>query len=181
MIYVGIISTACFATCAAFRPSWPIAAIYGVLLFGGFFQSLQFMAYNTVCYADIPRPRMSSATSFYTTFQQLCLSIGIATAAASLSGAMVLRGDATPMLPDFTAAFLIVAAIALCAPLVSRRLDVDAGAELTGQKRAIPAAPVSPPPPAAVPPTDTRPVSRRPTAALLERSTPATRRRGRAG
>jgi hypothetical protein len=124
---------------------------------------------------------MSSATSFYTTFQQLCLSIGIATAAASLSGAMVIAGDSTPKLPDFSAAFLVVAAIALCAPLVSRRLDIDAGAELTGQKRATPLAPVPPTTPAAVAPSEARPVSRRPTSALLERATPATRRRGRAG
>ena len=54
--------------------------------------------------------RMGSATSFYTTFQQLMLSMGICAGAAALQGAMVLRGHALPRFADFTAAFWTVAA-----------------------------------------------------------------------
>ena len=43
---------------AAFRPSWPLLALYAVLLTGGFFRSLQFTAYNALAYADIPRERV---------------------------------------------------------------------------------------------------------------------------
>ena len=53
-IWVGLIATLLLALTAAFRPSWPIVAIYLVLLLNGFFQSLQFMAYNTIAYADVP-------------------------------------------------------------------------------------------------------------------------------
>ena len=102
LVWVGLISTVLLGSTAAFRPGWPLVAIYAVLLFGGFFQSLQFMAYNTIAYADIPRPRMSSATSFYTTFQQLCISLGIATAAAALAGSMFVAGHPVPHLSDFT-------------------------------------------------------------------------------
>ena len=137
MIWVGALATAIFALCAAFRPSWPYAALFAVLFFGGFFQSLQFMAYNTICYADIPRLRMSRATSFYTTFQQICLSLGIATAAAALGAATSLSGHAEPSLRDFSFAFIVVSIIALLAPVISARLDVDAGAELTGQRRRL--------------------------------------------
>jgi EmrB/QacA subfamily drug resistance transporter len=135
LIWVGLISTLLLALTAAFRPSWPLAVIYAVLLLGGFFQSLQFTAYNTIAYADIPRPRMSAATSFYTTFQQLCLTLGITIAAAALAGATALSGHAIPMLRDFSLAYIIVSAVALFAPLVSLRLAADAGAELSGQKR----------------------------------------------
>ena len=135
MIWVGALATSIFALCAAFRPAWPYPALVTVLFLGGFFQSLQFMAYNTICYADIPRLRMSRATSFYTTFQQICLSLGIATAAATLGAATAASGHAEPNLRDFSFAFVVVSAIALLAPVISTRLDVDAGAELTGQRR----------------------------------------------
>jgi MFS family permease len=134
LIWIGLISTAFLATTAGFRPSWPLPAIYAVLLLGGFFQSLQFMAYNTIAYADIPRARMSAATSFYTTLQQLCLSLGIATAAAALAGATSLAGRAGPGLNQFSIAYLVVASVAVFAPLVSMALRPDAGAELSGQK-----------------------------------------------
>ena len=81
----GLISMAIMAGYAAFRPSWPLPAIYAVLLAGGFFQSLQFTAYNTIAYADLPAGRMSAATSFYSTFQQVSLSLGITVAAAVLA------------------------------------------------------------------------------------------------
>ncbi len=42
------------AAYAAFRPTWPLAALYGVLMLGGMLRSLQFTAYNAVAYADVP-------------------------------------------------------------------------------------------------------------------------------
>ena len=135
LVWVGLIAVLLLATSAAFRPSWPVAAIYGVLLVGGFFQSLQFIAYNTIAYADVPRPQMSAATSFYTTFQQLSLTLGIAISAAVLAGSVAWRGHGQPELADFSTAFLAVAAVAVWAPLSSRRLDPSAGAELSGARR----------------------------------------------
>ena len=41
--------------CATFRPTWPAAALYAVLLVGGFLRSLQFTAYNTLAYGDVSR------------------------------------------------------------------------------------------------------------------------------
>ena len=132
LVWIGLAATLLTGSIAAFRPGWPMVAIYAVLLAGGFVQSLQFMAYNTIAYADVPRRRMSAATSFYTTFQQLSLSLGIAVSAAALAGSAALHGHSVLMLPDFTLAFLIVAGVALLAPLVSTRLKPEAGAELSG-------------------------------------------------
>ena len=54
------------------------------LLVGGFFRSLQFTAYNTLAYGDVPRSRMSAATSLYITGQQLAATIGISAGAVAL-------------------------------------------------------------------------------------------------
>jgi MFS family permease len=132
LVWIGLVATLLLATSAGFRPGWPTILIYAVLLVGGFFQSLQFIAYNTIAYADVPRAKMSAATSFYTTFQQLSLTLGIATSAAVLGASVDWRGHAGPMLPDFSTAFLVVGAIAILAPLLSLRLRRDAGAELSG-------------------------------------------------
>jgi EmrB/QacA subfamily drug resistance transporter len=132
LVWVGLVSTLLLVTCAGFRPAWPAVLIYAVLLVGGFFQSLQFIAYNTIAYADVPRAQMSAATSFYTTFQQLSLTLGIATSAAVLAASVDIHGRAGPMLPDFSTAFLAVGAVSIMAPLLSLTMRRDAGAELSG-------------------------------------------------
>jgi EmrB/QacA subfamily drug resistance transporter len=96
LMWIGFIATLILALSAAFRPSWPVALIYIVLLLNGFFQSLQFMAYNTIAYADVPRPQMSTATSFYTTFQQMSLTLGIAISAAVLAASVRALGHDGP-------------------------------------------------------------------------------------
>lgn len=134
MVWIGFLATGLLMAMAGFRPSWPMPAIYLVLIAGGFFQSLMFMAYNTIAYAEVPRPEMSAATSFYTTQQQMMLSLGIAISAAALAGSMAVRGHTAPELGDFSIAFLVVGGLAMLAPIVSTRLDPAAGAELSGHK-----------------------------------------------
>ncbi len=124
------------ALCAAFRPDWPLAALYVALLLGGLLRSLQFTAFNSLAYAEIERPEMSAATSLYSTFQQLSQTIGIAAGAALLQAAMTWHGHAAPMLGDFSVAFLAVGAIVLLAAPLATRLPRDAGAELAGRKPA---------------------------------------------
>jgi MFS family permease len=132
LVWNGVIATGFLAVCAAFRPSWPMIGIYSVLLTGGFFQSLQFTAYNTVAYADIPETRMSAATSFYATFQQLMLSMGICVSSALLAFSMVLSGHEAPWLSDFTVAFLGVTLISIMASPVCSRLPRNAGSVMSG-------------------------------------------------
>ena len=140
MIWNGLIASGFLAGIAFMRPSWPLAAVYGLLIVGGFFQSLQFTAYNTIAYADIPRDRMSAATSFYTTFQQLNLTLGICVAAGALAGSALVTGDAQPGLTDYSTAFLVVAAVSLLASPTCTRLARDAGDELSGRAPILPKA-----------------------------------------
>ena len=130
------ISACVLAVTAAFRPAWPLAAIYGVLLVGGVFRSLQFTAYNTIAYADIPEGRMSSATSFYSTLQQISLTAGVTLGAAALALAGLLAGRPHPRLEDFSAAFLVVAAVMLPAAPLAMRLPRNAGDEMSGHHAA---------------------------------------------
>lgn len=134
LIWNGLLATGCIAVCATFRPAWPLFAIYGVLLVSGFFQSLQFTAYNTMAYAEIPSQRMGDAISFYTTFQQLMLSLGICVSAGALHISVVLAGHQHATLSDFSAAFLVVTAISLFASPVCARLPKNAGAAMSGHR-----------------------------------------------
>jgi len=134
LIWNGMAACGFIALIAAFRPDWPLALIYALLLLGGFFQSLQFTAYNTIAYADIPREQMSDATAFYSTIQQMMLSLGICVAAMSLNGSTALFGRTEPALADFSLAFLVVTAISLLASPVNALLPEDAGDDLAGRR-----------------------------------------------
>jgi EmrB/QacA subfamily drug resistance transporter len=134
LIVGGIGASASYAGCGLFRPDWPIPAIFGVLMLSGFFMSFQFSAYNTIAYDEIPSTRMSSATSFYATFQQLMLSLGICVGAAALHVGMLGSGRGTPALRDFTLAFLVVTAVSASATLWNRQFARDAGSELSGHR-----------------------------------------------
>ncbi|MRG55390.1 DHA2 family efflux MFS transporter permease subunit [Phyllobacterium sp. SYP-B3895] len=134
LIVNGIISTFGYALCAAFRPDWPLPLIFVILYFCGFFMSFQFTAYNTVAYDEIGRDQMSSATSFYTTFQQLMLSLGICVGALALHGSMLARDHDVPELGDFSVAFVIVTAISITATVWNMRFSNSAGADISGHQ-----------------------------------------------
>ncbi len=133
LIWVGLASTLLLTISAAFRPGWPASVLFAVLVLIGFVQSLQFMGYNTIAYADVPRTKMSAAISLYTTIQQVCLTLGIGVSAVALSVSMTWTSHATARPIDFSAAYLFVASVAMFAPLVSTLLDPMAGSELSGQ------------------------------------------------
>ncbi len=128
----GLFASAGYAVCGLFRPGWPLPLMFLWMMVSGFFMSIQFTGYNTIAYDEIKPERMGAATSFYTTFQQLMLSMGICAGAAALQGAMVLRGHHVPQFPDFTAAFWTVAAVSLSATIWNRRFSHEAGTEISG-------------------------------------------------
>jgi EmrB/QacA subfamily drug resistance transporter len=136
LLWNGILSGTMLAFCAAFRPAWPVAAIYAVLLIGGFFRSLQFTAYNTLAYGDVPRSRMSAATSLYITGQQLAATIGVSFGALALELAMRMSGNRPARPIDFSVAFVAVACMPLVAGPLALLMPRDAGDDLTGRKRA---------------------------------------------
>lgn len=134
LIVSGLASSAGYATCAFFRPDWPVAVMFGVLALSGFFTSFQFTGYNAIAYADVDKDRMSAATSFYATFQQLTLSLGICTAATVLELGTLVQRDGRPTLTTFSVAFVVVATISAAAVVWNRRFAPDAGAEMSGHR-----------------------------------------------
>ncbi|KQV32558.1 MFS transporter [Rhizobium sp. Root1203] len=136
LIANGVIATFGYALCAAFRPDWPLTLIFAILVMCGFFMSFQFTAYNTVAYDEIDRDRMSSATSFYTTFQQLMLSLGICVGALALHASMSFNDSETPQLHDFSDAFLFVTAISITATFWNLRFSRNAGSDISGHAAA---------------------------------------------
>src|SRR5476649_725449 len=128
----GVFASAGYAICGLFCPGWPLPVMFLVMAASGFFMSIQFTGYNTIAYDEIAQERMGSATSFYSTFQQLMLSMGICAGAAALQGAMVLRGHVLPHFADFTVAFWTVALISLSATIWNRRFSHEAGTEISG-------------------------------------------------
>ena len=132
-VWVGLISGILLGVCGLIRPGWPMAAIYALLLTCGFISSLQFTGYNTIAYADLKPAQMSSGASFYATFQQFALTLGIATAAAALSALTAIRGQTLPDFLDFTLVFALMGSFAAASALIATTLPRNAGADVSGR------------------------------------------------
>ncbi|MCQ8241035.1 DHA2 family efflux MFS transporter permease subunit [Acetobacteraceae bacterium KSS12] len=129
-------SSACgvMILCALFRPGMSFWLLALVLALSGFTQSLQFMALNTIAYDEVPPERMSAATSFYTTFQQLALTLGIAAAAATLAASQTFHGRHALAMVDFSTCFVVVGLVSLLAVPGAMRLPADAGSTISGHR-----------------------------------------------
>ena len=132
----GVLAAIALGLCALFRSSTPAVVMYGVLVFGGFCRSLQFTAYNTVTFADVPRDRMSAATSLYSLLQQMTLTLGITVGAAVLEASVALSGHASARPTDFSVALIVVALISLGAAPLALLMSAETGAEMSGHHSA---------------------------------------------
>jgi EmrB/QacA subfamily drug resistance transporter len=144
LIWNGFICSAFIVICGLFRPDWPIALIYALLLVGGVFRSLQYTGYGTLAYADIPPEKTGAAIGFHSMIQQFSVTLGIAASAGILSLTMALAGHDSPTLGDFTLTFFTIAMVSLVAVPICVTLAMDAGAELSGHsalERTPPSAP----------------------------------------
>jgi EmrB/QacA subfamily drug resistance transporter len=135
LIWNAVCAAVTVAICAAFRPGWPVTAIFIVLLVGGLFRSLHFTTTNTLAYGDVPQNKLSAATSFYSTAQQLSLALGVAVASAVLQASVAINGREAAIMPDFSAGFLIGAALMLVSAPMSMRLPPEAGAGIVAGRR----------------------------------------------
>ena len=134
LIYNGILSAGAVYACTVFTAATPIVAIALVLFTIGILRSVQFGSFNALTYVDVPPARMSAATSFASTLQQLSFGLGIAFGALALHGAALLHGETSSAysVADFRIAFTAAAALALVSALAFTRLDPNAGSSATG-------------------------------------------------
>ncbi|HEV7814838.1 MAG TPA: MFS transporter, partial [Janthinobacterium sp.] len=81
----GIINVAALMACSLLTPATPIWLICLLLFIGGLSRSMQFTAYNTIAFADIPQPRMAAANTLFSTAFQVALGLGIAVGAVAVA------------------------------------------------------------------------------------------------
>jgi EmrB/QacA subfamily drug resistance transporter len=126
----AVVSAAFLAACASFTQATPVAAMLALLLFGGFFRSLQFTSINTLAYAEVETARVGRATALVSVAQQLAISAGVAFGALAVEITVSLRGHGMLEARDFPPAFLAVAVISALSAIIFARLSPNAGAEL---------------------------------------------------
>ncbi|WP_332461187.1 MFS transporter [Acuticoccus mangrovi] len=143
LIWNGVVSSATLTAMALFAYDPPAILIVSLLLFGGFFRSLQFTCLNSLAYAEVEQPRMSLATSLYSVSQQVSLAAGVAIAAAVVELQRELRTGHIIEAGDFVIAFAVVGAISVAGLLFYVRLSPDAGAEMAQRDQPVPRKPVA--------------------------------------
>ncbi|MDE1991767.1 MAG: MFS transporter [Rhizobiaceae bacterium] len=114
-------------------PSTPRPALFLVLFAYGLSRSLQLSTMTTLSYADISDDLKSSASTLWSTMQQMTTGLGIAFGAMCLRLANLVRtggsltGDPAFAVSDFQWAFVITALLTLLPTIAYWRLPHDAG------------------------------------------------------
>jgi EmrB/QacA subfamily drug resistance transporter len=136
LIANGLLSGVLIASCGFLVPHTPRIAIMIVLFLHGLSRSMQFTSLNTLAFVDIPKPLMSSATSFSAVVQQMGMGLGVAVGAVMLRAAAWMRNERAgiPSLMDFHIAFWAVGIMSLLAVIDCFGLEPHAGAEVTGHR-----------------------------------------------
>lgn len=128
------ISTACVAASMAliglFRQTTPLVIVIAVVLLNGVARSMGFTAYMSLSYSDVPEPQMRDANVLAATIQQLGAAFAIAAGAVALHVGGAITIATTPRasaVSAYTAAFLLLALVAVIACLMTLRLPANAG------------------------------------------------------
>ena len=135
LIVCAFMAASILAVNALFSVQTPQWIIFGVLLAGGFFRSLQFTALNGLAFSDVDNDRMSRATSFVAVCQQFSTAIGVAIGAGVVELTLWVRGAETLQAGDFAFAFYAVALVTGSSGLVFFTLPKDAAAHVAAGKK----------------------------------------------
>jgi EmrB/QacA subfamily drug resistance transporter len=128
LMFNGILGVLAIAACALLDEHMSRALVLLVLFVGGLSRSMQFTAFNTLGFADVPKEQMSDASTLFSMFFQLSMAMGIATGALLLRFSMSIHGNtAQAETADFQLTFLCVAVLAGIALLDNLRLPPKAG------------------------------------------------------
>ena len=123
-------SAAAMATTALVGPHWPIWALWGLLGAGGFFQSVAFVVLGSIAYVDVEPARVAAATAFYTTIQQMTMSLGVSLGVLLLAVQQWMSAAPVPQPQHFAHAFVALAAVLLAGMAAGMRFHPEAGAAL---------------------------------------------------
>jgi EmrB/QacA subfamily drug resistance transporter len=134
----GMLNAILTASCALLFPQTATILVLFILFLNGLSRSMQFTAVGTLAFADITKPDMSTATSFFSMITQMSMGMGVAVGAIALRLAGYLTGNSVgaPTTKEFHVAFLLVAVLSVLATLDCFILDPDAGAAVSGHQPA---------------------------------------------
>jgi EmrB/QacA subfamily drug resistance transporter len=134
----GILNAILMAGCALLFPRTPTIIVLLILFVNGLSRSMQFTAVGTLAFADIAKPDMSNATSFFSMITQMSMGMGVAVGAIALRIAGSLDGNSAgaPTTKEFHIAFLLVALLSILATLDCFLLAPDAGDAVSGHRAA---------------------------------------------
>ncbi|AJX32894.1 putative membrane protein [Burkholderia oklahomensis C6786] len=136
VLIAGSVSfAAVLVACATLSAAWPDAAVFALLLVGGLSRSLSFASMGALVFSDVPSDRLSAATSFQGTAQQLMRAVGVAVAASALHLTMLIGGRGRASQMDFACAFVAIALVVLASVPMFAALPADAGEGLAGRAR----------------------------------------------
>jgi EmrB/QacA subfamily drug resistance transporter len=131
----GILGVLAIAACALLDERMSRALILFILFVGGLSRSMQFTAFNTLGFSDVPKEQMSDASTLFSMFFQLSMGLGVAVGALLLRLAMNVHDNTEQALTaDFQLTFLWVAVIAGVALLDNLRLLPQAGEAVLQRK-----------------------------------------------
>lgn len=130
----GAINVASLLACAFLTPATPVWLIAAVLFVGGLTRSMQFTAYNTIAFADMPQERMAAANTLFSTAFQVAMGLGVALGALGVRlGHWLVTSAGWQAMPagQFRLAFVLVALVSLLGMIDSLRLPANAGEHLS--------------------------------------------------
>ncbi len=136
LIWNGMLTAILMLGCSLLFPATPRAIILAVLFVNGLCRSMQFTCLSTLSFADVPKPDLSSATSFFSMITQMSMGMGVAVGAIALRTAGLLDGNVhgAPTTKEFHIAFLLVAGLTLLGTIDCFTLAPEAGAAVTGHR-----------------------------------------------
>ncbi len=118
------------ASMAVFKVGAAPAAIFALLLVGGFVRSTQFTAVNVIAFAGLKGSEVGKASALAMVCQQLSIGFGVSFGALLLH---IARGGEGALTPDrFTMPFMMVGGAALLAVIPYLHLSRNAGEDVGG-------------------------------------------------
>jgi MFS family permease len=133
LIVATILNSVFFVAYALFTPHTSHTTIFVVLLGSGLVTAMVLISLLTLGFTEIPKDRMSHATTAAGMAQQLSICLGVVLGASLLSLIGALRGDVNPSADasNFVPTFIIVAIVTLSSVYWFRQMRSDEGDEFS--------------------------------------------------
>lgn len=129
LIWNGLLNALLIGLCAFFTQNTPLWLICSILFLGGMTRSMQFTAFNTLTFTDVPKMQMPDANTLFSTAFQLTMGFGITLGAIAWRIGEYIMPHADHAWA-FRIAFLIIAVTSLLAVFDSFKIKPDIGKQI---------------------------------------------------